>query len=290
MSGFSGSASLARKMSSTRSASAEAASHGLTRASTIEKSDPTNTFPGVATKAGRTRSASLRATGMSTGAAAARSAWLQPSAIMSTSAASLPPCSSTTSRIRFWICAPLLDRRPVCPAPANRYWHRSTPSTCCAAMRANFFGEAPAPNKRNVATSWAFASSALRPPLARFMSSMASRRSTRARVRLNFGSAWSFAAVIVVIIIINVIVYGDADRQHLAHDRVRKLVVDPGGDPFRLCDARDGAAGQLGQSAADDDRVLGRERRRAGDERHVDRHAAPIDVLEDLVLLPLLGR
>ena len=37
------------------------------RASTIEKSDHTNTFRGLATSAGRTVSASLRATGMSTG-------------------------------------------------------------------------------------------------------------------------------------------------------------------------------------------------------------------------------
>ena len=104
-------------------------------------------------------------------------------------------------------------------------------------MRANFFGEAPAPNKRNVATSWAFASSALRPPLARFASIMASRRSTRRRVRLNSGSARSF---IVVIVIINVIVRGDADGQHLAHRRVGKLIVQPGGDPFCLRDPGDG--------------------------------------------------
>src|SRR5262245_54101993 len=172
---------------------------------------------------------------------------------MSTSAASLPPCSSTTSRTRFWICAPLLERRPVCPAPANRYWPRSTPSTCCASRRANFFREAPAPNKRNVATSWAFASSALRPPLERFTSSMASTRSTHARVRLNSGSARS---LIVVIVIINVFVRGDADRQHLAHRRVGKLVVQPGGDPFRLRDLGDSSVGELGQPAANGDAVL----------------------------------
>src|SRR5262245_51947 len=181
--------------------------------------------------------------------------------------------------------------RPVCPAPANRYWPRSTPSTCCASRRANFFGEAPAPHKRNVATSWAFASSALRPPLARFTSSMASRRSTRARVTLNFGSARSFVVAVIGIVIINVVVVrGGADRQNLAHRRVGKLIVQPSGDPFRLRDLGDGPAGERGQPVATSDAVLGCQGGSATHERHVEHHAPPVDVLERPVLTPFLER
>src|SRR5262249_32038872 len=260
-----------------------AASQGVIRASIADQSDHTSNFPGPAMSAGRTIKASLRATGTSAGLAATSAAWPQPVLIASTSGLSATPSSPSTSRVRFWICAPRLVMRPVCPAPAKRYWPRSTPSTCCASRRANFFGDAPAPNKRNVATSWAFASSALRPPLARFTSSMASRRSTRARVRLNSGSVRSF---IVVIVTIKVIVRGAADRQHLAHRRVGKLVVETGGDPFRLRDPGDGPVGEFGQPAANGDAVLGCQGSSATHEGQVDHHAPPVDVLEAPVFTP----
>src|SRR5262245_39742812 len=159
--------------------------------------------------------------------------------------------------------------RPVIEAPAKRYWSRSTPSTCCAARRANFFGEAPAPNKRNVATSRAFASPALRPPLSAFTSSKASRRSTRSRARLNSGSARS----LIVFVLGNLIIGSGADCQHLAHRRVGKLVVQPGCDSFCLPNRGDGPAGEFSQPATNGDAVLGREGGRATHERHVNHHA-----------------
>src|SRR5262245_27148252 len=176
--------------------------------------------------------------------------------------------------------------RPVIEAPAKRYWSRSTPSTCCAARRANFFGEAPAPNKRNVATSRAFASLALRPKLSAFTSSKASRRSTRSRARLNSGTARS----LIVVVLVNLIVRGDADRQHLAHRRVGKLVVQPGGDPFRLRDLGDRAVGELGQPAANSDAVLSCQGGSAAHEGQVERYAPPVDMLEAPVLLPFCER
>jgi len=66
--------SLARNVSRTFSASGEAASQGMPRASIAFQSDQTNVFPDAATSAGRTMRASLRATGTSTGSAAAASA------------------------------------------------------------------------------------------------------------------------------------------------------------------------------------------------------------------------
>src|SRR5262249_37765419 len=132
--------------------------------------------------------------------------------------------------------------RPVWKPPLNRYWSRSTPSTCCASRRANFFGAAPAPNKRNVAASRAFNSPTLRPPLSAFTSSKASRRPTRSRVRLNFGSAWAIVCVLGHLIL-HPAIRSSADHQHLAHRCVGKLVVQPGGDPFGLSDAGDDPVG-----------------------------------------------
>ena len=94
----------------------------------------------------------------------------------------------------------------------------------------------------------------------------------------------------VIVVIVVVVVRRNADRQHLAHRRVGELIVQPGRDPFGLRDPGDGPAGQLGQPAADGDGVLGRQGGGAAHERHVDRHAAPIDVLERPILLPLLAR
>ena len=71
MSGRVGSRSLARKISRTFSAPSDAASQGVIRASIALQSHQTNTFPGPAMRAGRTSRASLRATGTSTGSAAA---------------------------------------------------------------------------------------------------------------------------------------------------------------------------------------------------------------------------
>src|SRR5262245_54686280 len=176
--------------------------------------------------------------------------------------------------------------RPVIEAPAKRYWSRSTPSTCCAARRANFFGEAPAPNKRNVATSRAFVSLALRPPLSAFTSSKASRRSTRSRARLNSGSARS----LIVFVLGNLIIGSGADCQHLAHRRVGKLVVQPGCDAFCLCDPGDGPAGELVQPAANGNDVLFRQGSSPEDEGHVEPYAPAVDMLERPVLPPLCER
>ena len=113
---------------------------------------------------------------------------------------------------------------------------------------------------------------------------MARTRATRSRVRLSScGSAC-------VIIVIAIIVCGNAERQHLAHRRVGELVVQPGREPFRLRDPGDGPVGQLGQPAADGDGVLGRQGGSAAHEGHVDCHAASIDVLERPVLLPFRER
>ena len=94
----------------------------------------------------------------------------------------------------------------------------------------------------------------------------------------------------VIVGIVVIVVRGNADRQHLAHRRVGRLVVQPGRDPLRLRDPGDGPAGQFGQPAAAGDGVLGRQGGSAAHERHVDRHAAPVDVLERPVLLPFLER
>ena len=78
------------------------------------------------------------------------------------------------------------------------------------------------------------------------------------------------SVIIVVIVIVIIIVRGDADRQHLAHRRVGELIVQPGGDPFRLRDPGDGPAGQFGQPAANGDGVLGRQGGSAANEGQVD--------------------
>ena len=96
--------------------------------------------------------------------------------------------------------------------------------------------------------------------------------------------------VATIIIIIIIIVPGNAERQHLAHRHVGELIVHPGRDPFRLRDPGDGPVGELDQPAADSDGVLGRQRGGAAHERHVDRHASPIDVFERPVLPPFRAR
>jgi hypothetical protein len=74
ISGRLASRSLARKMSSTLSAPGALASQGVIRASIADQSLHTNSFFGSATRAGLTSKASFRATGTSTGSAAASSA------------------------------------------------------------------------------------------------------------------------------------------------------------------------------------------------------------------------
>ena len=93
-----------------------------------------------------------------------------------------------------------------------------------------------------------------------------------------------------VIIVVVVVVRRHADCQNLAHRRIGELIVQPGGDPFRLRHLGDRPAGQLDQPAADGDGVLRRQGGSPADERHVDRHAAPIDVLERPILLPFRAR
>ena len=93
-----------------------------------------------------------------------------------------------------------------------------------------------------------------------------------------------------LVVIVLVVVRRNADRQHFAHRRVGELIVQPGGDPFRLRHLGDRPVGQLGQPAAAGDGVLGRQDRGAANEWQVDADAAPIDVLEGPILFPLRAR
>ena len=95
--------------------------------------------------------------------------------------------------------------------------------------------------------------------------------------------------VIIIIIIIGSIGW-NTEREDLAHRRVGELIVHPGGDAFCLRDAGDSPIGEFDQPVADRDSVFGRQGGSAANERHVDRHAAPINVFECVILRPLLAR
>ena len=94
----------------------------MIRASIADQSDQTNTFPGTAMRAGRTSRASLRATGTSTGSAAASVGI----------AAAVGDHVDELGLVRAILAedvaaqvlqldAPARGMRPVCPAPAKRY-------------------------------------------------------------------------------------------------------------------------------------------------------------------------
>ena len=118
--------------------------------------------------------------------------------------------------------------RPVCPAPAKRYWPRSTPSTCCAVEAGELFRRGPG------------AVQAQR----RDLVGLGLRRIEAAIGALGLehgehaGDAIArqaeFGRLRFVIVVVVVVVGRNADRQHLAHRRVGELIVQPGGDPLRL--------------------------------------------------------
>src|SRR6516162_58944 len=108
---------------------------------------------------------------------------------------------------------------------------------------------------------------------------MASMRATRSRVRLSSVSASSSTSSSCA-----------GMPTIFAHRRVGEVIVQPSRNLLRLRDAGDGSVGQLVEPAADGNGIFSCKRSGAAHVGHIERHAAPVDMLERPELLPLFER